>query len=96
MTGDEKIVAALADRDRIAEGWEPGEAELAGAPVISHYVAHTDGEHLILTGVITGHPRIPDGLATTSAVVAIDKNRLWVRTVGRWYRLGRRAFETAQ
>jgi hypothetical protein len=87
---------ALDDRDRIADGWKPREAELAGAPLLDDWRVGTDGDALFFRGDVTGHPRLSDGEIVTSQVIAVDPHRAWIRTVSRWYRLGRQHGETAQ
>jgi hypothetical protein len=95
MPSRETITAALADRDRIYAGWEPGDAELAGAPLLDDYSCMSDGENVFFLGHVTGHPRIPDGPCTTSLVVAADRHmQSWIRAVNSW--LGRPHGEVMQ
>jgi hypothetical protein len=83
-------MAALADRDRINEGWRPGEAELAGAPLLEDWmIERGNGVHYLI-GAVTGHPHVKAGLMTTSAVVVMSEQEGWARTANRWYRLGGR------
>jgi hypothetical protein len=97
MPSRKSIAAALADRDRIYDGWEPGDPELASAPLLDDYVCMSDGENVYFVGHVSGHPRVPDGPCTTSLVVAADRNtQSWIRTVSRWYRLGRPHGEVMQ
>lgn len=46
-----------------------------------------------LVGRVTGHPRLPDGPVTTSAILWIDKHRCVARTMSRIYILDRPADE---
>ena len=85
----EILEAGLREAARIAEGFVPGEAELAGAPVLSHWAVQAQpGGTVRLIGVVSGHPSIRDGWCTTSVVLAADINAGWARTVSRYYRLG--------
>lgn len=97
MPSRKSIAAALADRDRIYAGWEPGPDELASAPLLDDYVCMSDGENVFFVGHVIGHPSVPDGPCTTSLVVAADRHtRAWIRTVNRWYKLGRQRGEVMQ
>jgi hypothetical protein len=90
MPTRESVLAALADRDRLIKGWLPGDAELAGAPLLEDWmIERGNGVHYRI-GAVTGHPNIQNGLTTTSAVVVMSKQEGWARTANRWYRLGRR------
>jgi hypothetical protein len=86
----ESVLAALADRHRLIKGWRPGETELAGAPLLEDWmIERGNGVHYLI-GSVTGHPRIENGLMTTSAIVVMSEQEGWARTASRWYRLGRR------
>jgi len=90
----ERLAAALADLERLRSGWVPGEADLAGAPVLGGWqTAAQESEPMpFLVGTLrSGHPHIPAGkVIATSSLVALDaKTHLWARTISRFYRLGR-------
>lgn len=42
----------------------------------------------ILVGEVSGHPLLPDGWITTSAVSEIAEDRSWAQTASRRYQLG--------
>lgn len=88
----ERFRAAQQALDRLASGWLPGDAELTSAPLLDHWAFFVNytGD-LLFTGTVTGHPRIADGrICVTSPVIAYDGLlALWIRTISRWYRLGR-------
>jgi hypothetical protein len=85
----EVVAAGLREAARIATGFAPGEAELAGAPLLSHWAVETQpGGTGRFVGIVTGHPSIPDGWCTTSIVLVVDIDAGWARTVSRYYRLG--------
>jgi hypothetical protein len=85
----ETLAAALKEIVRIRTGFVPGPAELADAPILSHWTAETlPGGGLYLVGEVSGHPRTADGWCTTSVILAIDVRAGWVRTINRYYRLG--------
>ena len=41
-----------------------------------------------LVGSVAGHPAIADGICSTSAVLVMDPDKKWVRTISRLYKLG--------
>ncbi len=93
----ETLAAALKDVARIRTGFVPGPAELADAPILSHWAVETLlGGGLYLIGEVSGHPRIADGWCTTSAILAIDVRAGWVRTISRYYLLGPKFGECQQ
>lgn len=93
----EIVAAGLREAARIAAGFVPGEAELAGAPLLSHWAVEAQPGGLVrLVGIVSGHPSIRDGWCTTSPVLAANEDAGWVRTVSRHYRLGLRLGENRQ
>jgi hypothetical protein len=88
MPTRESVLAALADRDRLIKGWLPGDAELAGAPLLDNWWIDENGPVARLCGWVTGHPDLSDDFATTSGVVVMSELGGWARTANRWYRLG--------
>ncbi len=87
----EVVAAGLREATRIRAGFVPGDDELAGAPLISHWVVEPVSGNLVrLFGEVSEHPLLPDGWSRTSAVLAADEGAGWVRTVSRYYRLGPR------
>jgi hypothetical protein len=78
--------------DRLASGWSPDDALLCDAPLLDHWgFFFRTPAALTFFGIVTGHPHIADGRRCyTSPVIAYDgRLGIWVRTVSRWYRLGR-------
>ena len=94
---EETYAAAARDLERIKAGEAPTEADLAAAPSLHGWwpvTVQSNGKPaIILAGIVTGHPRLHNGPATTSLVVALDPRGRWARTFSRWYRLGERADE---
>lgn len=85
----ERVLQALADAARHAAGEEPDNETLASAPLLEGWIMTAIGESsFVLEGVVSGHPRLPDGLISTSRIVAIAHDDRWCRTIGRYYRLG--------
>jgi len=88
------IAAALADEQRLAEGWVPGKADLKDAPLLTKWAfvdRRSGGQGLYIQGYVNRHPRLGRRKIKllTSHVVAIDRhNQKWVRTLSRLYRLG--------
>lgn len=80
-------------------GEMPCGIELATAPRISNWKAVADRclysrtYELKLVGQVTGHPQVPDGPITTSALLWIDKHRCVARTMSRVYILDQPADE---
>lgn len=67
----------------------PFKADLAGAPRLDRWQPVIDRRQvLLLSGEVTGHPRLPDGPVITSRLLALDASAGWARTASRWYRLG--------
>ncbi|MHA6730193.1 DUF6634 family protein [Devosia sp. A369] len=93
----ETIAAGLRKAARIAAGYVPCDAELANAPLLSHWAIGPQGSGLMrLVGIVAGHPSIRDGWCTTSIVLAANEEASWARTVSRYYRLGPRLGEVRQ
>ena len=93
----EIVVAGLLEAAGIAAGSVPGDEELAGAPLLSHWAVEVQPGGIVrLVGVVIGHPSIRDGWCTTSIVLAADVDAGWARTVSRYYRLGPRLGEIPQ
>lgn len=90
----ETVAAGLREAARIRSGFVPGEAELADAPLLSGWAVQPLAAGLVrLVGFVSGHPLLPDGCITTSAILAADEQAGWSRTVSRYYRLGPRLGE---
>lgn len=93
----DRIAAGLHEAARIAEGFQPGEAELSDAPLLTGWeILPVPGGALTLIGVASGHPLRPDGPVHTSIVLAMSEQAGWARTVSRYYRLGPRRGESVQ
>jgi hypothetical protein len=88
MPTREAVLAALSDLDRMIEGWRPGDAELAGAPLLETWWVDDNDPVARLCGWVSGHPDIADGFMTSSGVVVMHEPGGWARTANRWYRLG--------
>lgn len=88
---DPRLARVTAALDRLAAGALPNAAELAGAPVIHDWMALPERGGFFLVGRVDVHPRLgSDRRVATSPVIAIDSARWrWMRTVSRYYLLGR-------
>lgn len=77
--------------DRLAAGWRPTEVKFHGAPTLTNWRILVLPAEIIFDGIVHGHPYIADGHRSwTSPLIAVDAVLAsWVRTVSRWYRLGR-------
>lgn len=93
MTDKEALLArARAVREaieRIQRGELPTANELAAAPKLDWWCVTDSQPWPELTGVVTGHPALPDGAQiTTSKLLWLSDDRSSARTVSRFYRLG--------
>jgi hypothetical protein len=83
---------AARDADLLASGWRPTAAQLADAPHMDDWVEtvypYTDLPAVY--GRVTGHPLLGPGQALTSPVIARCASWSWIRTEGRFYRMGSR------
>jgi len=95
----EALAGALNEARKLRDGHLPTEDDLAGAPVlddwsVSRLLPESDDDddhyYLCLVGVVSGHPRLPDGPVRTSCLLVMDPANQWARTIGRYYRLGRK------
>lgn len=90
----ETVAAGLLETARIRSGFVLGEAELADAPLLGGWAVQPFAAGLVrLVGFVSGHPLLPDGCITTSAILAADEQAGWARSVSRYYRLGPRLEE---
>jgi hypothetical protein len=86
----ELLEALAADLRRLAAGHIPTPADLAEAPVLRDWSTLLRS-CMALAGSVEGHPTIADHRpAITSELFAIDSDRLWARTMSRFYRLENR------
>ncbi|WP_296022115.1 DUF6634 family protein [uncultured Agrobacterium sp.] len=77
----------LDDLHRFADGTLEDDA-LAEAPLLQSYKL-VIGPAYALGGIVSGHPRIPDGREIVSSqLFFLDPERAVARTLNRWYRLG--------
>lgn len=91
------IEAGLADRlrslahdlERIRNGSAPTAADLAQAPLIDHWRTRVTPFGLRLSGIVFGHSRLRGNAALISQLWAADSDDRWVRTMSRFYRLGK-------
>jgi hypothetical protein len=66
-------------------------ARLRTAPILDRYSPMLSPLGLQLVGDVTGHPRLGSRRIVTSQVWFADPENRWVRTLSRFYRLGRAA-----
>lgn len=88
----ERLLALVADIERIGSGASPEALAGREAPVLDRWVI---GQRFVpcLAGLSTGHPRLPgeERLIGTSDLWLLSEDHNWARTLSRWYRLGRPA-----
>lgn len=65
----------------------PSPDTLAAAPLLHLWSSVLIGADLCLAGEATGHPHLPDGIITTSMLLALAPDLTWARTFSRFYRL---------
>lgn len=86
-----RLRALVDDMEAIRSGMSP--ERLAGdAPILDHWML-THRPEACLAGRSTGHPKLQGAARpiVTSDLWLMSKDRLWARTLSRWYRLGRPA-----
>lgn len=66
-------------------------ARLRAAPVLDLYLPLITPLGLHLVGQVTGHPRLGSRKVVTSPLWFADPDGMWVRTLSRFYALGRAA-----
>lgn len=64
-------------------------ARLRTAPVLDLYVPLVTPAGLHLVGKVSGHPRLGSRTIITSQLWFADPDEMWVRTLSRFYTLGR-------
>lgn len=79
------------DLERIRGGAAPTDAELARAPLIQDWQLVLTPLGLRMAGLVSDHPRLGTRKALISQIWAADAENRWVRTLSRFYRLGRAA-----
>lgn len=72
----------------------PSSGDIDGAPMIENwFLVWRNGDAIRADGDVSGHPEISDPWVTTSPVLGFqydfDLETGWLRTMSRWYRLGR-------
>jgi|SRR5450631_709865 hypothetical protein len=88
-----RLKGLIADLKKLGAGWTPDQATLAAAPLIRRWsiVDYPGTRDMALQGIVVSHPHLPDGPVTTSPIVILNLHFRWMRTHGRFYRLGKRA-----
>ncbi|QNQ64443.1 hypothetical protein IB024_16655 (plasmid) [Brucella sp. 6810] len=86
----ETLKALVCDLERLLNGEDPEQSDLADAPLIENW--EFDRRHTTcLVGTFIAHPRlgriVPNGI--TSELWYIDPERKYARTFSRFYRLGK-------
>jgi len=86
--------ALIADLKKLATGWTPDRVTLATTLPIEnwHFDFYPDSSDICIVGTVVGHPRLGNGIITTSPIMAIDLRQGWARTHGHFYKLGKRAY----
>jgi hypothetical protein len=88
-----RAAALMQDREFLESDRDPPDDVLQASPLLDTWYKelHPDSDRgYCLLGYVSGHPELVDGrLIRTSAVAKLDPRGRWVRTVSRFYRLGR-------
>jgi hypothetical protein len=84
-----RLRSLAVDMERIRNGSSPTAAELERAPTLDRWRAMVTPVGVRLTGRVRGHPRLGDTTALISPLWAADDEDRWVRTLSRFYRLGK-------
>ncbi|QUS36193.1 DUF6634 family protein [Falsirhodobacter algicola] len=72
----------------------PSSGDIEGAPMIDNwFLVWRDGDAIRADGDVSSHPEVSEPWVTTSPVLSFqydfDLETGWLRTMSRWYRLGR-------
>ncbi len=65
----------------------PSPDDLAAVPLLNDWQTILMRGSCCLAGEVSGHPRL-QGSITTSALIVLDPDLTWARTMSRFYRLG--------
>jgi hypothetical protein len=86
----EAVDAGFAAAAKLKSGAVPEPEVLAAAPLLDSWLVEPlpGTPFFCLYGYVTGHPSIPDGMCSTSAVLHVADDDSWMRTISRIYRLG--------
>jgi hypothetical protein len=84
-----RLRALADDCEHLELGRPVSPIALAKAPLLEDWVATVTPLGLHLVGHVTGHPLQGDRKIATSPVWFADPDGTWVRTLSRYYRLGR-------
>jgi hypothetical protein len=86
----DRLRSLARDLERIRDGSGPTPAELAQAPLVDRWRTLVTPHGLRLTGAVYDPHRFGGGATTLiSQLWAADSNGRWVRTLSRFYRLGK-------
>jgi hypothetical protein len=85
----ERLQGLADDCARLAHDTSFVAARLKTAPVLDLYVPLVTPVGLHLVGQVSGHPRLGSRTIVTSQLWVADPDGMWVRTLSRFYALGR-------
>lgn len=77
------------DCNRVERGRAVSPNMLQKAPLLTDWIPAVTPGGVKLIGPVTGHPRLGDWTATTTALWFADPDGAWARSLSRFYRLGR-------
>ena len=84
------------DLKRIGEGWTPSDEELRAAPLLDRWGLGVIEPVIAARGFVTGHPLVEDGSKIEiGPVLVFQEDATWIRTLSRFYRLGRHVLDGA-
>lgn len=83
-----RLRALAGDCDRLERGRAVSPTVLQKAPLLTDWVPAITTEGVKLVGRVTGHPRLGDCSAATTALWFADPDGAWARSLSRFYRLG--------
>ena len=84
-----RLRALADDCNRLALGHPVAPAILQKAPLLDDWIPAVTPEGVRLIGHVTGHPIHGDRRVMTTPLWFADPDGAWVRTLSRFYRLGR-------
>lgn len=88
----QRLSGLVADMQLVRQGASPEAMASGEAPILNRWVL-AQRPVPCLAGLSIGHPRLAgvNRAITTSDLWLMSEDRVWARTLSRWYRLGRPA-----
>ena len=84
--------AFVEDAKRLISGWYPSHEVLLACPRIDEWRMGIIGPTIVIRRILSGHPVASEGsMVECGPVLVFQDDAIWIRTLSRFYRLGRHA-----